>query len=73
MIKSLMLKCQKCNHRFPKFYTEFATIIEVLCPRCGRSARINVARLIATPADLRAAVAQAGTANGIIQHKEAAC
>jgi hypothetical protein len=70
-MKALMLKCSACNHRFPKFYTEFATVILATCPRCNRSARINVARLIATPADLRAAVVQAGRANGIIQHKEA--
>ena len=72
-LKSLTLKCSKCGRRYHKFYTVWATIIEVHCPRCKHGARINVARLIETPADLQAAVAQAGTANGIIQHKEAAC
>ena len=69
-LKSLTLKCSMCGRRYHKVYTVWATIIEVACPKCGRCARLNVARLIATPADLRAAVAQAGTANGIIQHKE---
>ena len=70
-LKSLTLRCSKCGRRYHKFYTVWATIIEVTCPRCRRSARIDVARLIAVPADLLPAVAQAGTANGIIQHKRA--
>lgn len=69
-LKSLTLKCSKCGRRYHKFYTIWATIIEVACPRCKRSVRIDVARLISTPADLRAAVAQV-PANGIIQPKEA--
>ena len=67
-LKSLHLKCSQCGRRYHKFYTVWATIIEAICPRCEHSARLNVARLTEAPADLRAAVAQAGTANGIVQH-----
>ena len=68
-LKSLTLKCSRCGRRYHKFYTIWATIIDVTCPnsRCRHSVKLNVARLIATPADLRAAVAQAGEANGIVQ------
>ena len=70
MIKSLMFKCQKCQRRFPVYYTPMATVILATCHKCNRSARINVKRLIEIPADLLPAVVQAGKANGIIQHKE---
>jgi len=62
-----MFKCQKCHRRFPRFYFPDSTVITVACPRCGRTAQVNIKRLVDVPAALQAAVAEAGKANGIVE------